>query len=318
MAGGAADRVVFRGPADGRQELRDHEPVRRLLDVLAIGPPTEIVRPLDLRIRALEPGHVLPEKLRGLGIGHRLRVQFRVGGVEAFDVRFEHGRLQDPPFRGLGASAQGDQQQDPEDAKRAPRTGIRVDFVLRPKVQRRCWSQHQSSPLSAPKRQTSPEYWAVARAACRPQTLEFWRIRLLSCEIRNFNDLRARQSLAVSSDRAAQPPQIVAAFEEGDHAAFGALVGQIEHQSCQIREILVLQLKAAQGVAVPRIKAGGDQHQFGLELSSCVQEIVGERAEDLRTSRPRGERAIHGRAQAAAIPGLSRRRCLDTTAIDAC
>ena len=104
MAGGAADRVVFRGPAHGRQELGDDETVRRLLDVLAVGPPAEVVGPLDLRVGALEPRHVLPQELRRLGVRDYLRVQLLVGGVEPLDVRVNRGRLQDRLRGGRGGS----------------------------------------------------------------------------------------------------------------------------------------------------------------------------------------------------------------------
>ena len=54
VPGRAADRVVLGRPRHLRQELRDDVAVGRLLDVLAVGPPAEVVRPDEVLVGAVE------------------------------------------------------------------------------------------------------------------------------------------------------------------------------------------------------------------------------------------------------------------------
>ena len=47
VAHGTVDRIVFLAPAHLRQELGHHKTVGRLLDVLPVGPPAEVIDLLD-------------------------------------------------------------------------------------------------------------------------------------------------------------------------------------------------------------------------------------------------------------------------------
>ena len=87
---GAHDRVVHAAPADLRQELR-HAPAAllALAQVLAVGPPAEVVRPLDLTIGAREERHVVREELFRHHVGKSVRRSLLVAGVEAAHVRGE-------------------------------------------------------------------------------------------------------------------------------------------------------------------------------------------------------------------------------------
>ena len=75
--------LVLSGPANGRKKLRDDIAVWRLSDVLAVGPPTEIVGSLYLGVRTRKARHVRRKERLGGRIGDCVRVDFFVVGVEA-------------------------------------------------------------------------------------------------------------------------------------------------------------------------------------------------------------------------------------------
>jgi len=89
VPGRAVDRVVFAGPADRRQELGDHKTVGRLLDVLAVGPPAEVVGQLDFLVRAIQQRNVVLEKIPGGRVGDVLPVQFVIGLIKRVHVVLE-------------------------------------------------------------------------------------------------------------------------------------------------------------------------------------------------------------------------------------
>ena len=64
---------------------------------------------------------------------------------------------------------------------------------------------------------------------------------------------------------AGQAGEVVAAFQDRDHAPLGILVGQLEHEGREIAIVVVGQFQAAQGVAVPGVETGRNDQQFRLE-----------------------------------------------------
>ena len=86
----AHDRVVGAAPSHLRQELRDApSAARALADVLAEGPPAEIVGAFDLAVGAREERDVLREELLGGGVRDGVRDSLLVIGVETAHVRRE-------------------------------------------------------------------------------------------------------------------------------------------------------------------------------------------------------------------------------------
>ena len=69
VAGGAVDRIVLAAPGHGRQELRHDEPIGRLLDMLAVGPPAEVVDLLEILVGALEKRHVRAIQFQAAALG---------------------------------------------------------------------------------------------------------------------------------------------------------------------------------------------------------------------------------------------------------
>lgn len=76
------DRVVPSRPADVRQKLRDDPPVRRVAQMLAIRPPAEIIRPLNVRVRTREARRVLQEERLRRRVRNGVRVALVVRRVE--------------------------------------------------------------------------------------------------------------------------------------------------------------------------------------------------------------------------------------------
>ncbi len=88
MRGGAVDRVVFAGPAHLGQELGDDIAVLGLLDVLTIGPPAKVIRPLEILVRTLEQRNVAIEKRQGIPVWD-VGVPFLVIRIKLRHVLFE-------------------------------------------------------------------------------------------------------------------------------------------------------------------------------------------------------------------------------------
>ena len=84
---GAHDRVVRAAPADLRQELR-HAPAALLppAQVLAVGPPAEVVGAFDLAVWTCKERHVLREELFRHRVGKGVRHGLLVLGVETAHV----------------------------------------------------------------------------------------------------------------------------------------------------------------------------------------------------------------------------------------
>ena len=96
MPGGAVDRVVLAAPRDVGQELGDHEPVGRGLDVLAVRPPAEVIRQPCVFVGAVQQRDLAAKERQRLGVGD-VGVALGVTGVELLHVRCErlmvqHGR----------------------------------------------------------------------------------------------------------------------------------------------------------------------------------------------------------------------------------
>ena len=119
MARRATDGVEFPGPAHVRQELVHDEPGGRLLDVLPVGPPAEIISRRDLLVRAVEQRDVALQKIPRGRVGDRPLVEFVVLLVEVLDVMLEITGLEDerPGLRhgGPRAGNKRDQQRDEEE-----------------------------------------------------------------------------------------------------------------------------------------------------------------------------------------------------------
>jgi len=68
---GAANRIVLAGPGHFRQEFSDYKAVRCVLYVFAVGPPSEIVRSLEILIGTLKQRDICLEKLNESGLSTR-------------------------------------------------------------------------------------------------------------------------------------------------------------------------------------------------------------------------------------------------------
>ena len=87
VAEGTRDRVVRARPADVRQELA-HRPaaVLRAAQVLAVRPPAEVVRPLDVLVGTLEERDLAPDRPQRRLVGKRVRVDLVDVEVEAVEA----------------------------------------------------------------------------------------------------------------------------------------------------------------------------------------------------------------------------------------
>jgi len=68
--------------------------------------------------------------------------------------------------------------------------------------------------------------------------------------------------------RGFQPFQIVAAFENGGATALGLIPRHAQENPCQGSKALCREGQTTEGVAGVGVKAGGDQYELGLKLST--------------------------------------------------
>ena len=120
------DRVVFAGPGNLGEEFGDDEAFGRLLDVLPVGPPAEVVRLFQALVRAFEERNVSLQPLPGRSVVDASRFPLRVVGVEPLDVVPERVHTQDPPGVSLGLLPGHERHPQKEDREPAGDDGPHV------------------------------------------------------------------------------------------------------------------------------------------------------------------------------------------------
>ncbi len=89
----AVDGIVFTRPSYFGEKFGYYKAICCMFDVLAVGPPTKVIRPLEVLIGAFKKRYVRSEKIPRLLIRDVLDIELLIVLVECVHIVLKRGRI---------------------------------------------------------------------------------------------------------------------------------------------------------------------------------------------------------------------------------